>query len=46
LRILYRVSLGLARAAAVAARWLNPRLVATVRENLRLAYGEADPRLV
>lgn len=46
MRLLYRVSLAVARAAAAATRWLNPRLITTVRENLRLAYGAADPRLV
>ncbi|MHC4972866.1 MAG: lysophospholipid acyltransferase family protein [Planctomycetota bacterium] len=43
---LYRTSLALARAAAPLARGLIPRTAATVRENLRLAYGEVDERLV
>jgi KDO2-lipid IV(A) lauroyltransferase len=46
LAFLYRTSLALARAAAPLARVLIPRTAATVRENLRLAYGEVDERLV
>jgi KDO2-lipid IV(A) lauroyltransferase len=46
LSVLYRTSLALARAAAPLVRGLMPRTAATVRENLRLAYGEVDERLV
>ncbi|MDH3591664.1 MAG: lysophospholipid acyltransferase family protein [Planctomycetota bacterium] len=42
----YRAALRVARAAAAVARRARPRVAATVRENLRLAYGSADRRLV
>ena len=42
----YRAALVAARAAAAVAPALLPRPAATVRENLRLAFGRADPALV
>jgi len=42
----YRWALRAARATADAARLLGPGLRATVAENLRLAFGEADPALI
>ncbi len=42
----YRAALRSARAAALLAPYATPRVAATVRENLRLVYGEADPLLV
>ena len=42
----YRAALRAARAAARLAPELHPRIAATVRENLRLAFGRADGALV
>ena len=42
----YRAALHAARAAARLAPELNPRVAATVRENLRLAFGRADGALL
>ncbi|MHC4407555.1 MAG: lysophospholipid acyltransferase family protein [Planctomycetota bacterium] len=42
----YRCALRAARAAADLGRWGGRNLRATVKENLRLVYGESDPELV